>query len=306
MKKAFQYILDKDKRAIWLRAFRMWQRRPYKVAPLSAITHTCASCQTVFEGNYCPRCGQSAAIGRFSFKKAILLFMDVWGMGNRGMFRTIRDLMLRPGYMIRDYLSGMQSAYFPPFKMFFLLTAFSLVVEHGLSFDFNVNENHAEEAKSEIVVQKEGNQQKMQSHQTAADGQINNDHVKKNILLFVKWVSWLQEKNPAIFSLLLLLLFSAPLYFFFRSSPNIPDLTYPEFFVALVYTSNAYSLYSILGNLLGTDILVIIAFLMIFVALKQFSGFTMKRLLGYTTLSILVWLIVIIMISILVIYVGSY
>jgi hypothetical protein len=49
-------------------------------------------------------------VGRFSFKKAALLFLDVWGVGNRSMFRSIRDLMLRPGFVIRDYLSGMQSA----------------------------------------------------------------------------------------------------------------------------------------------------------------------------------------------------
>ena len=53
------------------------------------------------------------------------LFLDVWGMGNRGMFRTLRDLILRPGYLIRDYISGMQMAYFPPFKLLFLLTALS-------------------------------------------------------------------------------------------------------------------------------------------------------------------------------------
>ena len=50
-------------------------------------------------------------MGRFSFKKALLLFLDVWGIGNRSMFRSLRDLMFRPGYMIRGYLRGMQSAY---------------------------------------------------------------------------------------------------------------------------------------------------------------------------------------------------
>ncbi len=47
-----------------------------------------------------PPCGQSARIGRYSFRKAALLFLDVWGLGNRGLFRTLRDLLLRPGYMI--------------------------------------------------------------------------------------------------------------------------------------------------------------------------------------------------------------
>jgi hypothetical protein len=49
-------------------------------------------------------CVQSARIGRYSFKNALLLFLDVWGMGNRGMFRTLRDLILRHGYLIRDYI----------------------------------------------------------------------------------------------------------------------------------------------------------------------------------------------------------
>ena len=101
--------------------FLEWKLQPHQVAPLSEEAHECPTCGTNYQGNYCPRCGQSARIGRYSLKKALLLFLDVWGMGNRGMFRTLRDLLLRPGYMIRDYLHGMQMAYFPPFKMFFLL-----------------------------------------------------------------------------------------------------------------------------------------------------------------------------------------
>jgi hypothetical protein len=113
--------------------YKEWKLQPHQVAPLSEEQHECATCGTRYDGNYCPRCGQSAKIGRYSFKNAILLFLDVWGLGNRGMFRSIRDLILRPGYMIRDYLRGMQMAYFPPFKLFFLLLALWLVVDSGLN-----------------------------------------------------------------------------------------------------------------------------------------------------------------------------
>ena len=113
--------------------FKEWQRRPHQVKEMSEEEHDCATCGTHFKGNYCPRCGQSAIVGRYSFKKALLLFLDVWGLGNRSMFRTVRDLLLRPGYMIRDYLKGMQMAYFPPFKMFFLLAALSVLVDTGLN-----------------------------------------------------------------------------------------------------------------------------------------------------------------------------
>ena len=88
-------------------SFCEWQQRPYQVAQKSEEYHCCRTCGEEFQGNYCPRCGQSAKIRRYSFKAALLLFLDVWGMGNRGMFRTLRDLILRPGYLIRDYISGM-------------------------------------------------------------------------------------------------------------------------------------------------------------------------------------------------------
>ena len=84
---------------------------------------------------------------------AFLNFLDVWGLGNRGMFRTIRDLVLRPGYMIRDYLKGMQMAYFPPFNMFFLLTD-AKAVKWGCtgSPDYEMEETEKAERGTDIVL----------------------------------------------------------------------------------------------------------------------------------------------------------
>ncbi len=288
--KAIEYISNKQKRAVWLRAFHIWQRRPHELAPLSEESRTCSSCGTVYQGNFCPRCGQSARVGRFSFKKAALLFLDVWGVGNRSMFRSIRDLMLRPGFMIRDYLSGMQSAYFPPFKMFFLLAAFSLVVEHGFNFGLDVNDVQDEAPKTEQTAMENT---KIARHDLTVHAGDKKEDIKWKAvgnasLRFVKVMDALSEKNPAVFSLLSLVLFSVPLFFFLRSSPTIPDLRYSEFIVALVYTSNMYSIYSIAGNLLDSSILKIIAVLMIFVALKQFSGFSKLRVLRYIVLTTLI------------------
>lgn len=296
--KAIEYISNKQKRAVWLRAFHIWQRRPHELAPLSEESRTCSSCGTVYQGNYCPRCGQSARVGRFSFKKAALLFMDVWGVGNRSMFRSLRDLMLRPGFMIRDYLRGMQSAYFPPFKMFFLLAAFSLVVEHGFNFGLDVNDVQDEAPKTEQTAMENT---KIARHDLTVHAGDKKEDIKWKAvgnasLRFVKVMDALSEKNPAVFSLLSLVLFSVPLFFFLRSSPTIPDLRYSEFIVALVYTSNMYSIYSIAGNLLDSSILKIIAVLMIFVALKQFSGFSKLRVLRYIVLTTLISIFVMVLI----------
>ena len=273
--KAIEYISNKQKRAVWLRAFHIWQQRPHELAPLSEESRS------------------------FSFKKAALLFLDVWGMGNRSMFRSLRDLMLRPGFMIRDYLRGMQSAYFPPFKMFFLLAAFSLVVEHGFNFGLDVNDVQDEAPKTEQTAMENT---KIARHDLTVHAGDKKEDIKWKAvgnasLRFVKVMDALREKNPAVFSLLSLVLFSVPLFFFLRSSPTIPDLRYSEFIVALVYTSNMYSIYSIAGNLLDSSILKIIAVLMIFVALKQFSGFSKLRVLRYIVLTTLISIFVMLLIG---------
>ena len=93
------------------------------------------------------------------------------------------------------------------------------------------------------------------------------------------------DKNPALFALLVLVLFSSPMFLFFRSSPNIPNLRFSEFILALVYTADVFSIYSLIGDLLNLDFFNIIALLMIFVALKQLFGFKKRRLLWYMILT---------------------
>ena len=114
---------------------------------------------------------------------------------------------------------------------------------------------------------------------------------------FAKTMNMLRKKNPAIFALLTLLLFSMPLFYFFRKAPAIPDLHFPEFFVAVVYTANMYSIYSTAGNLLNSGLLKLIAVLMVFVALKQFSGYSKRRVLGYLMLSGILSLVIMIVLG---------
>lgn len=337
MKIYLTYLTNKEKRAAWLRAFRMWQRRPYEMAPLKDERHVCSSCKTEFTGNYCPRCGQAAEVGRFSFKKALMLFLDVWAIGNRSMLRSLRDLMLRPGYMIRDYLSGMRSAYFPPFKMFLLLAAFSLVVEYGFDLGLSDDKKTTTEQTATVPADslKKSTAQAEQTTAVPADS-LKKDSVRQpskaerladrlleagekfkeaskdskkmdtpivNAMMYtIKVMDKLWEKNPAVFALLMLMLFSLPLYLFLRHSPNVPDLRYSEFVVVLVYTANVYSIYSIIGDLLGSVVIQLFAVFMIFVTLHQFSGYSKKRLLGYVTLTQIIVATVLIALIALVIY----
>ena len=267
------------------RQFKKWQHQPHKVAPLSEEMHECATCGTHFEGNYCPRCGQSAQIGRYSFKKAFLLFLDVWGVGNRGMFRSIRDLLLRPGYMIRDYLRGMQMAYFPPFKMLFLLCTLSILVNSGMNIQ-GVNRFKELEEEFSITVEVDNSEEKTEkTDKKLTKTELEKQQKKKEFLnklysgeIFKKGYSWI-NKNIALVYLACLLLFSVPLFLMFRHSPATPDLRFSECFVAMIYITNMLLIYSIIFSLLwpndtADEIFTLLILPLVIIPIKQFSGYS--------------------------------
>ena len=238
---------------------------------MSEEWHCCMTCKTEFQGNYCPRCGQSSRIGRYSFKKAFLLFLDVWGLGNRGMFRTLRDLIFRPGYMIRDYLSGMQMAYFPPFKLFFLLMALSLMVESG----FNITGKNYFEASRELVLKGFSDSMDESAPQDAEMQQINQESKERGLALLEY-----AHRFPSVTVLLFVCVLSGILYIFFRKSPNIPNLRFSELLVALVYTTDMFSIYSIVMEFFGVNLTIqSLAMLLPVIPLKQMSGFSWWKIL---------------------------
>lgn len=252
--------------------FKEWQIKPYEVAQFTTEKHECATCHTEFHGNYCPRCGQKSTIGRYSFKTAFLTFLDVWGLGNRGMFRTIRDLLLRPGYMIRDYLSGMQMAYFPPFKMFFLVITLSVLVDSGLNIRMTNTLNNTFTTTKEDVSKE-------------PDQVLNDKDSKKKLELKIldkidKCVSWL-DNNQTIVQFLLLLVLSGPMYLLFRKNKKIPDIRYSELFIAMVYITNMMTIINIIGGffLPGNASVKHLAYALSIIPLTQLFGYSYLKTL---------------------------
>jgi hypothetical protein len=268
------------------RRFREWEQQPHEVAPLSEEQHVCATCSTHYEGNYCPRCGQSCKIVRYSFKNAFLLYLDVWGLGNRGMFRSIRDLILRPGYMIRDYLRGMQMAYFPPFKMFFLLCTLSLIVDTGFNIQ-GINRSVVnEKAYNQILGLSDDKEENAEEEtEETNDKKYTPEQARKRKLAhkagdqkidrLEKW----GEKHSSVMALASLLLFSWPLWLMIRRCPAIPDLRFSECFVAMVYIINMFIIYNTIPSLLcfRPDVEIIywlLSLLLILIPIKQLTGYS--------------------------------
>ena len=288
--------------------FKAWQIKPHEVKKLSAEKHVCATCNTEFHGNFCPRCGQKSTIGRYSFKSAFLLFLDVWGLGNRGMFRTIRDLLLRPGYMIRDYLNGMQMAYFPPFKMFFLTIALSILVFSGLNirmmntleknsttrqlkkgFDNSLNidqEDHIDkktfgEAVIDDTLKINGKIIPIKKEKDSDKIDLNGNSYSLKFLDNIKNIIYWIIDNETLVQFLLLLVLSVPMYFFFRKNKKFPDVRYSEFFVSMVYITNMMTIINIIGGffLPGNSSVEILSSALSIIPLKQLYGYSYSKTL---------------------------
>lgn len=331
-----KYVKDKHLRAVGKRAFHLWQIRPHEVTPLSNTPCKCACCGTEYVGNFCPRCGQSASVKHFSLKQAIDLFLDVWDVNNRSVFRTMRDMLLRPGYMIRDYLNGMQAGYFSPFKMFFLLATLSLLVENGFFYNpeeksensdivsemeaaaKGVKELREEREKDSLALTSDKVETVVTTDEVAtasttdqeevdAASKEDNDSISKTEIIHKrldnnsndpkvqmihkvgKMISKFADNNPALFTLIMLVLFSLSLFVFFRHCPRYPNLRFSEFVAVLICSYNTYTLFMIFGTLFDSFIIKIIAMLMLLVSLSQFSGYSKRRIFGYLTITSIFW-----------------
>jgi len=77
--------------------------------------NVCLNCSNQFNGKFCNECGQKASTHRFTIHEWLheiphsILHVD------GGFFHTFKNLCLRPGNMIREYLAGRRKSYFSPF-----------------------------------------------------------------------------------------------------------------------------------------------------------------------------------------------
>ena len=114
----------------YYRRFCRWQQEvPQYVNRHETEVQHCHNCGTEFADNYCPRCGQRAEVGRVGWKSIKENVAQLWGMDSRSFTYTLFQLLTRPGYLVRDYISGRRLASFPPVNMLVIVSLFTVVIE---------------------------------------------------------------------------------------------------------------------------------------------------------------------------------
>ena len=111
----------------WFRQLNERQQKRTVKVNYSDEEHICDCCGTSFRGNFCPQCGMKSTFARMNMKLAVKESFRFMGFDPR-LTLTTKELFWRPGYMMRDYMSGYAQFYYPPFNMLVITTLFFVIV----------------------------------------------------------------------------------------------------------------------------------------------------------------------------------
>lgn len=249
----FQRTINQLKQA---KAFlrKKWENReqPINIWKDSNEPHVCLNCGKEYQGNFCPRCGQSGKTERFTMKSVFTNTLEVWGFGNRGFVRNLIELLYRPGYMIRDYLQCRRQAYFQPVKMLFILCVLYALVLHFFSQE--IHGGVYKEWKQTVVVENQVPQDDKHEYVVLNPNDTDTQKELKKKLIdisnvggkltldFSKW----ENHNKALSLLLMHTIFAISAMRFFRHSPKNSDMTLAESFFIQVFIACQFLTISII------------------------------------------------------------
>jgi Protein of unknown function (DUF3667) len=89
----------------------------------------CLNCgANIAHYTFCPSCGQKNNTHRFTLPHIAHEVFHTLTHTDKGALFLIRELALRPGVVVNEYISGKRKKYFSPFTLYFLLLSLVLVV----------------------------------------------------------------------------------------------------------------------------------------------------------------------------------
>ena len=202
-------------------------------------------------------------------KKQVPMLLNSMSDAERDNAKRVFSIINSFQSAFSDYYCYFYQNFQEPFKLLFLLTALTLVVESGINLK---GENFSKSYKEQVVEESADSIAKNQADMTFSE---YFDRAQNEL---IQGLRNLGEKNPSLFWLLMLAMLSAPLYPLFRKCPTIPDLRFSELIITLVYTYDMFALYNAIFTFFcipdGFDDVV---WLLPAIPLKQLSGFKWWR-----------------------------
>ena len=181
-------------------------------------------------GDFCNLCGQKSKVERINYKYLIFEIPNSIFQLNRGFLFTIKELLIRPGHSIREFLEGKRVHHYKPLGFLFLSSTLYVLITFLLGKD-----TPASDLTSKMA---------LMIKQGQGQGQVVFE--KTIILELLNWISKFQIYIP----LFMLPLFSLSSYIvFYKSRYNYFEHLVINFYI----TGQQVIIYLILGLIFFKD-----------------------------------------------------
>ncbi len=83
---------------------------------------TCLNCNYVVENRFCPNCGQENSDTRKTFHHLFIHFFEDLTHYENAFWKTIKNLLLKPASLTKEYLSGKRLSYLAPVRLYIFIS----------------------------------------------------------------------------------------------------------------------------------------------------------------------------------------
>jgi hypothetical protein len=98
---------------------------------------TCLNCGAIVQERFCTRCGQENLEPKESLGHLISHFFEDLTHFDGKFFITVKDLILRPGFLTREYVAGRRMTYLNPIRMYIFISAIFFLALFASSSESN-------------------------------------------------------------------------------------------------------------------------------------------------------------------------
>jgi len=86
------------------------------------LDKTCLNCNYVVENRFCPNCGQENTETSKNFHHLFVHFFEDLTHYENSFWKTIKNLMFKPGALTKEYLSGKRLSYLAPIRLYIFVS----------------------------------------------------------------------------------------------------------------------------------------------------------------------------------------
>jgi len=83
---------------------------------------TCLNCNYVVDNRFCSNCGQENTDTRKTFFHLFVHFFEDLTHYENAFWKTIKNLLLRPASLTKEYLSGKRMSYLAPVRLYIFVS----------------------------------------------------------------------------------------------------------------------------------------------------------------------------------------